>query len=63
MSLANMQGKMNRMEMKMIMAGSSEEGAGCKCCWTGTTTCSACTYTNGICSSSSCAAGATAESC
>jgi len=39
MSLASIQGKLSRSEMKSIMAGSS---GGYKCCWTGTTNCSEC---------------------
>lgn len=57
MSLANMQGKMSRKEMKEIMAG-----YGCKCCWTGTSNCSACVSAQ-TCSNASCATGATASSC
>jgi hypothetical protein len=43
MSLANIQGKLSRAEMKSAIAGlgGGTEG-GYKCCWTGTTNCSVC---------------------
>ena len=59
-SLENIQGKLNRSEMKNIMAGSgSSNGGGYMCCWTGTNNCSVC-VPGGY---PSCVAGATAVSC
>ncbi len=57
MSLANIQGKLSRAEMKQIMAGSA--GGGYKCCWTGTTNCSECVPG----ARPECVAGAEAKSC
>jgi len=43
MSLATMQGKMSRVEMKSIMAGSGVIiASGGQCCWADTNTCSKC---------------------
>jgi hypothetical protein len=58
MSLATIQGKLSRTEMKNIMAGSGS-GGGYKCCWTGTTNCSVC-VSGGI---PTCVKGATATAC
>ena len=58
MNLANIQGKLSRTEMKNIMAGS---GNGCyKCCWTGTSNCSSCSYSY---STASCVSGASLTQC
>lgn len=58
MSLANIQGKLSRTEMKNIMAGS---GPGYyKCCWTGTSDCSSCVYSY---AGAPCTGGATLTSC
>jgi hypothetical protein len=43
MSLANVQGKLSRAEMKNVIAGSGViAGPGYKCCWAGTNNCSVC---------------------
>ncbi len=56
MSLAGIQGKLSRAEMKSIMAGS-----GCyKCCWTGTSNCSVGVSCSASCT---CVSGATLTSC
>lgn len=58
MSLANIQGKLSRAEMKKIMAGSVIAGAGHKCCWDNhPTSCSVCA------AGWDCTAGAHAVSC
>jgi len=63
MSLANIQGKLSRTEMKNIMAGGDKtvgRETGCyRCYWTGTTSCSGCTYSY---STASCTSGATLTS-
>ena len=62
MSLANIQGKLSRTEMKNIMAGVETVGGetGCyRCCWTGTTSCSECVHSY---STASCTSGATLTS-
>jgi hypothetical protein len=61
MSLANIQGKLSRTEMKNIMAGSGAYGNH-KCCWTGTSNCSACVSTPGA-STYGCTTGATLTDC
>ncbi|MEQ1554293.1 MAG: hypothetical protein ABL929_08955 [Ferruginibacter sp.] len=61
MSLANIQGKLSRAEMKNIMAGSESGGTGCyKCCWNGTSNCSSCSFSY---SGASCTTNATLVKC
>lgn len=57
MSLLNIKGKLSRAEMKNIMAGSGD-GMTVKCCWTGTSNCSAC-----VAGGQSCVSGATLTIC
>lgn len=57
MNLGNIQGKLSRNEMKNIMAGDAPVTNGCyRCCITGTTNCSACSWSS---SGSHCVEGAT----
>ncbi len=49
MSLANMQGKLTRTEMKNIMAGSGSSGCDSSCNGSCTVSCGGIEYTNGNC--------------
>jgi len=51
MSLANIQGKLSRTEMKNIMAGSGTSGCGSGCSGSCTIKCGGITYDNGTCRS------------